>query len=84
MSNKIKQQQTEADVPLFRRLGGLAAIEATVDAFYESVLSDEELAPFFANADLQAIKKSQICFFETALSGAPTYGGRNGEQPTPT
>ncbi len=39
---------------LYERLGGESAIEAAVVTFYESVMADEQLAPFFVHLDLRA------------------------------
>ena len=39
---------------LFERLGGEAAIDAAVDVFYEKVLADPSLAPFFDGVDMDS------------------------------
>ena len=70
--------QTETTGPsLFERLGGEAAIEAAVVGFYERVMSDETLAPFFDGLDMSAQIKKQIAFMTMAFSGPNRYTGRD-------
>lgn len=61
---------------LYDRIGGEAAIEAITKAFYERVLADEELRPFFENTAME----KQICmqreFLSSALDGPVVYSGR--------
>lgn len=71
---------TQQAQTLYERLGGEGAILATVDAFYVSVLQDQELQPFFAETNMEWLKKSQLQFFTQALGGPPVYQGR-GMQP---
>jgi len=61
---------------LFERLGGADAIGATVEQFYERVLKDPKLKPFFANTNLKWLKERQKRFFTQALGGPPVYNGR--------
>ena len=61
---------------LFERLGGADAIEATVEQFYERVLKDPKLKPFFANTNLVWLKERQKRFFTQALGGPQVYNGR--------
>jgi hemoglobin len=70
--------QTESTTPsLFERLGGEAAIEAAVIGFYERVMSDETLAPFFDGLDMGAQIKKQIAFMTMAFAGPSRYTGRD-------
>jgi hemoglobin len=62
---------------LFERLGGEAAIEAAVVGFYERVMSDETLAPFFDGLDMGAQIKKQIAFMTMAFAGPTRYTGRD-------
>ena len=61
---------------LYAKLGGKAAIEAVVDAFYERVLADAELAPFFAQTNMAWLKSRQAQFFTQALGGPAAYKGK--------
>ena len=70
--------QTESTGPsLFDRLGGEAAIEAAVVGFYERVMSDPTLAPFFDGLDMGAQIKKQISFMTMAFAGPNRYTGRD-------
>jgi len=68
---------TAADISLYDRLGGEAAIDATVEQFYERVLADPLLQPFFAKVKLSWLKQRQKAFFTTALGGPEIYRGRD-------
>jgi hemoglobin len=63
--------------PLFERLGGEAAIEAAVVDFYERVMDDPTLAPFFAHLDMEAQIKKQIAFMTMAFGGPNKYTGKD-------
>jgi hemoglobin len=74
----IARVQTETTGrSLFERLGGEAAIEAAVVGFYERVMSDETLAPFFDGLDMGAQIKKQIAFMTMAFEGPSRYSGRD-------
>jgi hemoglobin len=62
---------------LFERLGGAASINAAVDAFYDRVLADPELAPFFDEVDTARLRAHQRAFLTMALGGPRDYDGRN-------
>jgi hemoglobin len=75
---KIAFVQTEGQNPsLFDRLGGEAAIEAAVVGFYDRVMSDPTLAPFFDGLDMGAQIKKQIAFMTMAFAGPNKYSGRD-------
>jgi hemoglobin len=50
---------------------------AVVDDFYDRVLADPRLAPFFAGTRLAALKGRQVEFFTTVLGGPQVYRGRS-------
>ena len=62
---------------LFERLGGVPAIKAAVDAFYERVLTDPQLKPFFAGVNMRWLKGRQNAFFIQALGGPQVYKGQD-------
>jgi len=62
---------------LYEQLGGEAAIEAAVVRFYEKVMGDPSLAPFFADLDMGAQIKKQIAFMTLAFGGPNSYSGRD-------
>ena len=62
---------------IYDRIGGAPAIDAAVDQFYERVLADEELAPFFDGVSMPRQIKQQKAFFTTALGGPAIYKGKD-------
>lgn len=60
----------------FDRIGGAKTVASLVDAFYDRVLADAELAPFFEHADLPRLLEMQRMVFSMALGGPETYEGR--------
>ena len=63
-------------VTLYERIGGEATVTRLMDSFYERVLADPELAPFFAGVSLQKVRSMQTLFFCAALDGPFEYSGR--------
>lgn len=61
---------------LYERIGGETTISALIPAFYERVLQDPELAPFFTHAPLDKLHAMQREFFSMATGGPITYSGR--------
>ena len=45
---------------LYDKLGGPEALEAAVDLFYEKVLADERLAPFFEGTNMMRLVIKQV------------------------
>lgn len=70
---------TDANVAtsLYERLGGKAAIDASVDLFYSKVLSDELLRPFFDDVDMTRQKGKQRTFLAYAFGGPVKYEGKD-------
>lgn len=62
---------------LYERLGGEAAVEAAVVRFYDKVMADPTLAPFFEHMDLGAQINKQIAFMTMAFGGPNRYTGRD-------
>jgi len=56
---------------LFERLGGTAAVRAAVEEFYQRVLDDEQLSPFFEDSTIPHLKMHQLEFFKLAF-GCPS------------
>src|SRR5437868_6073134 len=55
----------------------MEAITLTVEKFYERVLADPNLVPFFARTNLNWLRKRQVQFFAQALGGPAEYPGRD-------
>jgi hemoglobin len=66
----------ESEQTLFDRIGGNDAVEALVDRFYECVLGDPILKPFFEHTDTGKLRRMQREFFAAALDGPIQYSGR--------
>lgn len=61
---------------LFDQIGGKQALSAVVDDFYQRVLGDTLLKPFFNGTDMQKQKKHQVAFLTMALGGPSAYAGK--------
>ncbi len=62
---------------IYDSIGGAAAVRAAVDDFYDRVLADPELAPFFDGTDLQRLKAHQRSFIAAAIGGPEIFAGRD-------
>jgi len=67
----------ERNETLFDRIGGEVAVARFLEVFYERVLDDPELAPFFADASMDRLRNMQGEFFCAALDGPVRYSGRS-------
>ena len=54
---------------LYEDIGGASTIESLVTAFYQNVLLDPMLQPFFADTSIEKLKRMQKAFFSIALGG---------------
>ena len=61
---------------LYTRIGGELAVTAAVPLFYERLLADDELAPFFHHVSMEGLIDKQIAFMSWALDGPSKYRGR--------
>jgi hemoglobin len=62
-----------SDETLYDRLGGREGIRAVVDDFYDRLVADDELGPFFADADVAELRRTQTDFLCEAAGGPETY-----------
>ena len=60
---------------LFDRVGGEQGVKNLVRSFYDRVMRDEELAPFFEGASIEHLYGMQYEFFAAALGGTVGYSG---------
>jgi len=65
------------DQTLFERLGGMAAIDAAVDIFYQKVLGDSAINGFFANVDMGKQRAKQKAFLAYAFGAPVPYSGKD-------
>jgi hemoglobin len=61
---------------LFEQVGGEKAIAGLIHDFYDRVLADPELKPFFKHTAMAKLRRMQREFFSAALDGPITYTGR--------
>jgi hemoglobin len=54
---------------IYEKIGGSPTIERLVTAFYQRVLADPVLSPFFETTSIEKLKKMQVAFFTIALGG---------------
>ena len=62
---------------IYDSIGGASAVRAAVDDFYDRVLADARLAPFFTSTDLNRLKAHQRAFIAAAIGGPEVFGGRD-------
>lgn len=73
MTSKEKDQP---DQTLYERIGGEDTITSLLGAFYDRVVADEELEPFFRHSSMDTLRRMQREFFAAALGGPIVYAGR--------
>jgi len=61
----------------YDRVGGQPAIRAVVEQFYARVLDDDDLAPYFTDADVAEVKRHQVLLLSQVLGGPAEYDGRD-------
>ena len=61
---------------LYDRIGGAECVDSMTHDFYERVLADPLLGPFFADSSMDKLRSMQREFFAAALDGPVTYTGR--------
>ena len=61
---------------LFERIGGEQVIARLIHQFYDRVVADPELEPFFKETSMDKLRRMQRQFFSAALDGPITYTGK--------
>ncbi|MEX2213523.1 MAG: group 1 truncated hemoglobin [Phycisphaeraceae bacterium] len=62
---------------LYEQLGGSAAVDAAVDIFYRKMLSDDRVAHFFDDIDMDEQAAKQKGFLTMVLGGPHNYTGKS-------
>jgi hemoglobin len=62
---------------LYEERGGGDAIQVALDLFYEKVMADPAMSPFFEHVDTDGIKRKQKAFLAMAFGGPDAYDGRS-------
>lgn len=60
----------------YERIGGAESIKIAVEKFYNAVLGDARLAPYFTDVDLVRLKRHQVAMLTTVFGGPNAYEGR--------
>lgn len=68
---------TEDRSTLYDRIGGEPAVMAAVDLFYQRMIGDPLLAPFFDQTDLATQTRKMVSFMTRAFGGPDEYRGRD-------
>jgi hemoglobin len=62
---------------IYARLGGHDAVKLAVDQLFERLIADPELAPYFADKDVDRHSRHVRPFIAAALGGPELYRGRD-------
>jgi hemoglobin len=60
---------------VYTDIGGRAAVEAVVDEFYDRVLSDDLLVPYFEGTEMDELRAHQVQFISSVAGGPVDYSG---------
>ena len=58
---------------IFERYGGFASVRKVVSTFYEYMLDDERMAPYFAGIDMRRQIDHQSKFISAVMGGPASY-----------
>jgi hemoglobin len=62
---------------LYEEIGGAAVLRPAVAVFYQRVLADPVLAPWFVGVDMDRLRAHQHAFLTAALGGPNVFAGRD-------
>jgi len=62
---------------LFERIGGMPAVNAAVDIFYQKVLADDSIKHFFAHIDMTKQRGKLKAFLAYAFGAPLNYTGKS-------
>ena len=77
MSEDGHEAGNETEETLYDRIGGSKVVSKLVFDFYQRVLADPQLGPFFADTPVDKLRTMQAEFFSAALGGPIQYTGRS-------
>jgi hemoglobin len=69
--------ETVAQKSLFERIGGMVAVNAAVNIFYEKVINDHRVRDFFSDTNLERQTAKQKSFLAYAFGAPVKYKGKN-------
>lgn len=73
----VAEVEAELSASFYERIGGGPALQLAVAEFYDLVLADEELRPYFVHTDMVVLKKHQAALLAGVLGGPSRYEGRD-------
>ncbi|GAA1941480.1 group I truncated hemoglobin [Agromyces allii] len=62
--------------PIYDELGGSDGVRTAVTVLYNRIAADPELAPWFADVDVERLKAHQRAFLSAAFGGPQVFSGR--------
>ena len=62
---------------LYETIGGSQVINAAIECFYQRVVADEQLRPFFESTNMAHLQEGQSMFLSMLLGGRVVYTGRD-------
>ena len=62
---------------LYDKIGGSATINKLVEIFYDRVLADPRLGPFFPQTDMATLRARQAMFVSMLVGGSRSFNGRD-------
>jgi hemoglobin len=62
---------------IYDEIGGRDGVAVAVDTFYDHVMADDVLAPYFAATDMTRQKRHLRTFIAAAVGGPERYEGRD-------
>ena len=68
--------EEEVPVSIYEQLGREQGIATAVEAFYERVVADPQLAPYFAGTDMTTLRRHQAALLVQVTGGPVQYEGR--------
>ena len=62
---------------LYEKVGGADTIRELVRIFYDRVLADPHLAPFFPETDMESLRAKQVMFLTMLMGRTRTFSGKD-------
>lgn len=62
---------------VYEQIGGAPAVRAAVDIFYDRILNDQTLVPFFSDISMDRQRAKQVAFLTMVFGGPSEYAGKD-------
>ncbi len=73
----LKKWKGDREASIYHQIGGKAAIDAAVEAFYVKVLKDDRIKHFFDDVDMVRQRTKQKQFLSAAFGGPIAWEGKD-------